>query len=40
MIAATAASNELPVYTANLDDFKDAEAFVEVIGLSARPNNL
>ena len=40
MIAATAASNELPLYTANPDDFKGAEAFVQVIGLSARPNNL
>jgi predicted nucleic acid-binding protein len=40
MIAATAASNELPLYTANPDDFKGAEAFVEVIGLRARPNSL
>jgi predicted nucleic acid-binding protein len=40
MIAATAASNELPLYTANPDDFKGAEAFVEVIGLRARTNNL
>jgi predicted nucleic acid-binding protein len=40
MIAATAASNELPLYTANPDDFKGAEAFVRVVGLRARPNNL
>jgi predicted nucleic acid-binding protein len=40
MIAATAASNQLPLYTANPDDFKGAEAFVEVVGVSARPNNL
>jgi hypothetical protein len=40
MIAATAASNDLPLYTANPDDFKGTEAFVEVVGLSARPNNL
>jgi predicted nucleic acid-binding protein len=40
MIAATAASNELPLYTANPDDFKGAEALVEVIGLRARPNSL
>jgi hypothetical protein len=26
--------------TANPDDFKGAEAFVEVIGVRARPNNL
>ena len=40
MIAATAASNELPLYTANPDDFKGAEAFVRVVGLRAPPNNL
>ena len=40
MIAATAASNELPLYTANPDDFKGTEAFVEVVGLRARPSNL
>ena len=40
MIAATAASHQLPLYTANPDDFKGAEAFVQVIGLRARPNNL
>jgi predicted nucleic acid-binding protein len=40
MIAATAASNDLPLYTANPDDFKGAEVFVEIIGLRARPNNL
>ncbi len=33
MVAATAASNELPLYTANPDDFKGAEVFVRVIGL-------
>jgi predicted nucleic acid-binding protein len=40
MIAATAASNALPLYTANPDDFKGAEAFVQVIGLKVHPNNL
>src|ERR1700679_1207195 len=40
MIAATAASHGLPLYTANPDDFKGAEAFVAVVGLRARPNNL
>jgi predicted nucleic acid-binding protein len=40
MIAATAASNELPLYTANPDDFTGAEAFVEVVGLTSRPNSL
>ena len=40
MIAATAASNLLPLYTANPDDFKGAEGFVEVVGIQARPNNL
>ena len=40
MIAATAASNRLPLYTANPDDFKGAQGLVEVVGLQARPNNL
>jgi predicted nucleic acid-binding protein len=40
MIAATAASNQLPLYTANPGDFRGSEAFVEVVGLKARPNNL
>src|SRR5579862_9345471 len=39
-IAATAASNLLPLYTAHPDDFKGAETFVEVVGVRARPNNL
>ena len=39
MIAATAASNQLPLYTANPDDFKGAETFVEVVGVRARPND-
>jgi predicted nucleic acid-binding protein len=40
MIAATAASNQLPLYTANPDDFKGAEGLVEVVGVQARPNDL
>jgi predicted nucleic acid-binding protein len=40
MIAATAASNDLPLYTANPDDFKGAEHFVRIVGIRARPNNL
>jgi predicted nucleic acid-binding protein len=40
MTAATAASNQLPLYTANPDDFKGAEGLVEVVAVSARPNNL
>lgn len=40
MIAATAASNQLPLYTANPDDFKGAEAFLVIVGVSARPNSL
>ena len=40
MIAATAASNDLPLYTANPDDFKGSEALVEVVGLASRPSNL
>lgn len=40
MIAATAASNQLPLYTANPNDFKGAESLVELIGIQARPNAL
>jgi predicted nucleic acid-binding protein len=40
MIAATAGSNQLPVYTANPDDFQGAEGLVEVVGVRVRPNNL
>ena len=40
MIAATAASTQLPLYTANPDDFKGAEGSVEVVSIQARPNNL
>jgi predicted nucleic acid-binding protein len=40
MIAATAASNQLPLYTVNPDDFKGAEALIEIIGIRAHANNL
>ena len=40
MIAATAASHQLPLYTANPDDFKGAESIVEVVAVTARPNSL
>jgi predicted nucleic acid-binding protein len=40
MIAATAASVQLPLYTANPDDFKGSEGLVEVVAVHARPNNL
>jgi predicted nucleic acid-binding protein len=40
MIAATAASNALPLFTANPDDFHGAEGFVEVVGVQGRPNDL
>jgi predicted nucleic acid-binding protein len=40
MIAATAASNALPLYTANPGDFQGAERFVELVGVRGRPNDL
>lgn len=40
MIAATAASNGLPLYTVNPDDFKGSEGFADVAGIQARPNAL
>lgn len=40
MIAATAASNALPLFTANPDDFHGAEGFVEVVRVQGRPNDL
>ena len=39
-IAATAASNQLPLYTANPADFTGAEGFVEIVGVEGQPNNL
>lgn len=39
MIAATAASNALPLYTANPEDLKGSEGLVELVGVRARPNN-
>lgn len=40
MIAATAGSNDLPLYTANPDDFRGAGGLVEVIAVRGRPNSL
>ena len=40
MIAATAASNALPLYTANPGDFHGSEGFVELVGVQGRPNDL
>ena len=39
MIAATAPSSQLPLYTANPDDFKGSEGLVEVVAIQARSNN-
>jgi hypothetical protein len=39
-IAATAASNQLPLYTANPDDLQGIGGLVEVVGIQARPNKL
>jgi predicted nucleic acid-binding protein len=39
MIAATAASNELPLYTANPEDFRGSEGLVEVVAVRGRPND-
>ena len=40
MIAATAASNALPLYTANPGDFRGAGAFVELVAVQGGPNDL
>jgi toxin FitB len=40
MIAATAGSNDLPLYTANPDDFRGTEGLVEVVAVRAQPNSL
>lgn len=40
MIAATAGSNALPLYTANPQDLKGLDGLVEVVGVQARPNDL
>lgn len=39
MIAATAGSNELALYTANPDDFMGSEGLVEVVAVRGRPND-
>jgi predicted nucleic acid-binding protein len=39
MIAATAASHALPLYTANPGDFDGSEGLVELVGVKGRPNN-
>lgn len=39
MIAATAASNELALYTANPQDFRGSEGLVEVVAVHGRPND-
>jgi len=40
MIAATAASQALPLYTANPAGFTGAEGFVEIVGIAGQPNDL
>ena len=40
MIAATAASNALPLYTANPDDFRACGGWVEIVAVRAQPNDL
>jgi predicted nucleic acid-binding protein len=40
MTAATAASNALPLYTANPDDFQGSQGLVELVGVKGRPNDL
>ncbi len=40
MIAATAASNGLPLYTANPADFRGTETLVELVAVPGRPNDL
>jgi predicted nucleic acid-binding protein len=40
MIAATAASNALPLYTANAGDLLGAETLVELVAVQGRPNDL
>lgn len=40
MIAATAASNGLPLYTANPSDFRGIAAIAQVIGVPTVPNEL
>jgi predicted nucleic acid-binding protein len=40
MIAATAASNSLPLYTANPDHFRGAQELIEIVGIQGPPNDL
>jgi predicted nucleic acid-binding protein len=38
-IAATAGSNQLPLYTANPAGFQGVERLVEIVGIKAKPND-
>jgi predicted nucleic acid-binding protein len=38
-IAATAGRNQLPLYTANPDDFQGIERLVEIVGVQAKPDD-
>lgn len=40
MIAATAAGNALPLYTASPAGFRGAETFTELVGVQGRPGDL
>ncbi len=40
MIAATAASNALPLYTADPDDFRACAGWAEIVAVRAQPNDL
>jgi len=40
MIAATAASQALPLSTASPADFTGAEGVVEIVGIAGQPNDL
>jgi len=40
MIAATAASNALPLYTANPDDFRACGGWAEIVAVHSKPNDL
>jgi predicted nucleic acid-binding protein len=39
VIAATVASNQLPLSTANPDDLKGTEGLAGLVGVEARPDN-
>ena len=40
LIAATAAANDLPIYTRNPEDFRGMEGIIQIVGVDADPETI